>query len=129
MAAASLACGLIPLLPATVAAIILGIGAQRRIRRTGERGAALATAGLTLSLLWLVLTVLVFLVFPNRCARCKRPSAGAVVALVECSLLAAVSPHRPLRALSRFFELYRSSWNPVTKSNRRPSLTMQTDTV
>ena len=63
MAAASLACGIIPLLPATIAAIILGIGAHRRIRRTGERGAGLATAGLTLSLLWLVLTVLVFFVF------------------------------------------------------------------
>ncbi len=63
MAVASFACGLIPLLPATIAAVILGIGAHRRIRRTGGRGAALATAGLALGLLWLALTVLVVFVF------------------------------------------------------------------
>ncbi len=63
MATASLVCGLIPLLPATVAAIILGIGAHRRIRRTGEPGAARATAGLALGLFWLMLTVLVIFVF------------------------------------------------------------------
>lgn len=63
MATASLACGLIPLLPATLAAIILGIGAHRRIRRTGGPGAARATAGLALSLAWLVLTALVLFVF------------------------------------------------------------------
>lgn len=63
MATASLACGLIPLLPATIAAIILGIGAHRRIRRTGGRGAARAAAGLALGLFWLVLTVLVIFVF------------------------------------------------------------------
>lgn len=63
MAAACLVCGLIPLLPATIAAIILGIGAHRRIRRTGDRGAALATAGLALALLWLALTMLAVFVF------------------------------------------------------------------
>ena len=63
MAVASLACGLIPLLPATIAAITLGIGAHRQIRRTGGRGTALATAGLVLGLLWLVLTVIVVVVF------------------------------------------------------------------
>ncbi len=63
MAVASLVCGLIPLLPATIAAIILGIGAHRQIRRTGGRGTALATARLALGLLWLVLTVIVVSVF------------------------------------------------------------------
>lgn len=63
MATASLVCGLIPLLPATIAAVILGIGAHRRIRRTGEPGAARAAAGLALGLFWLVLTVLVVFVF------------------------------------------------------------------
>ncbi len=63
MAVASLVCGLIPLLPATVAAIILGIGAHRQLGRTGERGAGLATAGLALGLFWLVLTVLLVFVF------------------------------------------------------------------
>ena len=55
LAAASLVCGLIPLLPATLAAIILGIVARRQINRTGERGAALATTGLALGGLQIVL--------------------------------------------------------------------------
>ena len=63
LAVASLVCGLIPLLPATLAAIILGIGAHRQLRRTGERGGALATAGLVLGVLWLALTVLFVFVF------------------------------------------------------------------
>ncbi|MDQ2874594.1 MAG: DUF1707 and DUF4190 domain-containing protein [Actinomycetota bacterium] len=62
LAVASLVCGLIPILPATLAAIVLGIGAHRQIRRTGERGAALAVTGVTLAALALVLTVLVFFV-------------------------------------------------------------------
>ena len=62
LAVASLVCGLIPVLPATLAAIILGIKARRQIRRTGERGTALATAGLALGALWVLLTVLVLLV-------------------------------------------------------------------
>ncbi len=63
LAVASLVCGVIPLAPATLAAIILGIGAHRQIRRTGERGGTLATAGLTLGVFWLVLTVLVLVIF------------------------------------------------------------------
>ena len=59
LAIASLACGLIPLLPATLAAIILGIKARRQIRRTGERGTALATTGLALGALWIVLPLIV----------------------------------------------------------------------
>ena len=59
LAVASLVCGLIPLLPAALAAIILGIKARRQIQRTGERGAALATAGLALGALWIVLTLIV----------------------------------------------------------------------
>jgi uncharacterized membrane protein len=58
-AVASLVCGLIPLLPATLAAIILGIAARQQIRRTGERGSALATAGLAMAVLWIVLTLIV----------------------------------------------------------------------
>jgi Domain of unknown function (DUF1707)/Domain of unknown function (DUF4190) len=63
LAVASLVCGLIPLLPATLAAIILGIGAHCQLRRTGERGGALATAGVVLGVLWLVVTVLFVFVF------------------------------------------------------------------
>jgi Domain of unknown function (DUF1707)/Domain of unknown function (DUF4190) len=59
LAIAALVCGLIPLLPATLAAIILGIKARRQIRRTGERGAALATTGLALGALWIALPLIV----------------------------------------------------------------------
>ena len=62
LAVASLVCGLIPGIP-QIAAIILAIEAHRQIRRTGERGAVLATAGLTLSVLGLVLAVLAVFVF------------------------------------------------------------------
>jgi uncharacterized protein DUF1707/uncharacterized protein DUF4190 len=62
LAKASLVCGLIPLLPATLAAIILGIQARRQIQRTGEGGAALATTGLALGVLWIVLTLIVLFV-------------------------------------------------------------------
>jgi Domain of unknown function (DUF1707)/Domain of unknown function (DUF4190) len=62
LATASLVCGLIPLLPATLAAIILGIQARRQIQRTGEGGAALATTGLALGALWIVLTLIVLFV-------------------------------------------------------------------
>lgn len=63
LALASLVCGLIPLLPATLAAIILGIGARRQLRRVGGPGGALATAGLALGVFWLALTVLALAVF------------------------------------------------------------------
>ena len=62
LAVASLVCGLIPGIP-QIAAIILGIEAHRQIRRTGERGAAFATAGLALGVLGILLTVLVVFVF------------------------------------------------------------------
>jgi hypothetical protein len=62
LAIASLVCGLIPLLPATLAAIILGVQARRQIQRTGERGAALATTGLALGALWIVLSLIVLFV-------------------------------------------------------------------
>ena len=44
-----------------IAAIVLGVTALRQIRRTGERGAALAAAGLAIATLGLVLTVLLVL--------------------------------------------------------------------
>ncbi len=59
LAVASVVCGLIPLLPATLAAIILGALARRQIKRTGERGAALATTGLVLGAAWITLTLIV----------------------------------------------------------------------
>ena len=62
LATASLVCGLIPLLPATLAAIILGIQARRQIQRTGEGGAALATTGLALGVLWIVVMLIVLFV-------------------------------------------------------------------
>jgi hypothetical protein len=62
LAIASLVCGLIPLLPATLAAIILGVKARRQIQQTGERGAALAITGLALGALWLVLPLIVLFV-------------------------------------------------------------------
>lgn len=62
LAIASLVCGLIPGLP-QVAAIVLGIEAHRQIRRTAEHGAVLATAGLTLGVLGIVLAVLAIFVF------------------------------------------------------------------
>ena len=62
LAIASLVCGLIPLLPATLAAIILGIQARRQIQRTGDGGGALATTGLALAALWIVLTLIVLFV-------------------------------------------------------------------
>jgi Domain of unknown function (DUF4190)/Domain of unknown function (DUF1707) len=62
LAVASLVCGLIPLLPATLAAIILGVAARRQIRRTGQHGAGLAAAGLALGGLWVLLTVLLVFV-------------------------------------------------------------------
>lgn len=62
LAAASLVCALIPGIP-QVAAIILGIQAHRQIRRSGERGGALATAALAISVLGLLLAVLYITVF------------------------------------------------------------------
>ena len=62
LAVAFLVCGLIPLLPATLAAIILGLAARRQIQHTGERGAALATTGLALGVSAIVLTLFVLLV-------------------------------------------------------------------
>jgi hypothetical protein len=53
-------CSVIPGLP-QLAAIGLGIGALRQIRRTRERGTALAAAGLVIATLGLLLTVLLVL--------------------------------------------------------------------
>lgn len=61
LAVASFACGLIPLLPATLAALVLGLAARRQIKRTGDRGDALATTGIALATLWMALTVVVLI--------------------------------------------------------------------
>jgi hypothetical protein len=61
LAAGSLACGIGQLFfgpLATIPAIVLGHMARREIRRTGEDGAGLATAGLVLGWLGAALTVL-----------------------------------------------------------------------
>ena len=60
LAVAALVCSVIPGLP-QLAAIVLGIEALRQTRRTGQHGAALATAGLALATLGLALAVLLVL--------------------------------------------------------------------
>lgn len=64
LAIAALVCGIVqfafPL--AFIAAIILGHKARQQIRRTGEEGYGLATAGLVLGYFSLVSTLLVLLV-------------------------------------------------------------------
>jgi Domain of unknown function (DUF1707)/Domain of unknown function (DUF4190) len=60
LAVAALACSVIPGLP-QLAAIVLGIGALRQIRRTSERGTALAAAGLVIATLGLLVSVLLVL--------------------------------------------------------------------
>jgi Domain of unknown function (DUF1707)/Domain of unknown function (DUF4190) len=60
LAIAALVCGLIPGLP-QLAAVILGIEALRQIRRSGERGTALAMAGAALGMLGLVVAVILVL--------------------------------------------------------------------
>lgn len=60
LAVAALVCSVLPGLP-QLAAIILGVGALRQTRRTGERGTALAAAGLAIATLALLLTVLLVL--------------------------------------------------------------------
>jgi len=57
LAVAALVCSVIPGLP-QLAAIVLGVGALRQIRRTGERGTALAAAGLAMATVGLTLAVL-----------------------------------------------------------------------
>ena len=53
-------CSVIPGLP-QLAAIGLGIGALRQVRRTSQPGTALAVAGLVIAMLGLLLTVLLVL--------------------------------------------------------------------
>ncbi len=70
LAIAGLVCGVVQFLmpPAFVAAIILGHRARRQIRLTGDRGRAIATAGLILGYLylaWLMVLVLLLVVFMN----------------------------------------------------------------
>jgi hypothetical protein len=60
LAVAALVCSVIPGLP-QLAAIVLGIAALRQVRRTGERGRALAAAGLLIATLGLLLAMLLVL--------------------------------------------------------------------
>jgi hypothetical protein len=60
LAVAALVCSVIPGLP-QLAAIPLSIGALRQVRHTGERGTALAAAGLAIATLGLLLTLLLVL--------------------------------------------------------------------
>jgi hypothetical protein len=62
LAVASLACGVFQIFTwgvGPIAAIILGHLARRQIRRTGQRGAGMALAGLILGYAGLVLTILI----------------------------------------------------------------------
>jgi hypothetical protein len=60
LAVAALVCSVLPGLP-QLAAIVLGIAALRQVRRTGERGTALAAAGLVIATLGLLLAMLLVL--------------------------------------------------------------------
>jgi hypothetical protein len=60
LAVAALVCSVIPGLP-QLAAVALSVGALRQVRRTGERGTALAAAGLAIATLGLLLTLLLVL--------------------------------------------------------------------
>jgi hypothetical protein len=60
LAVAALVCSLIPG-PSGLAALILGIAALRQIRRTGERGKALAVAALAIVALGSLLAVFLVL--------------------------------------------------------------------
>jgi hypothetical protein len=64
LAIAALICGIAEfvMIPAAIAAIILGHMAKRQTRQTGENGRGLATAGLTLGYIGLVLIILSFAV-------------------------------------------------------------------
>jgi len=58
---------------------------------------------------------------PGHRRSCRHGLAGLALAGCQCLLRAAVSPHRPSGPCPDFFESWRSSWSPVTESNRRPS--------
>lgn len=76
LAIAALVCGIIQFAvpPALVAAIVLGHVARRQIRRTGEEGYGLATAGLVLG--YIYLTLAVFGVLLLGCAGTASPQAA-----------------------------------------------------
>jgi hypothetical protein len=78
LAAGSLACGIGQLLfgpLATIPAIVLGHMARREIRRTGEDGAGLATAGLVLGWMGAALIILVSLTMVAAVALLARQGA------------------------------------------------------
>ena len=58
---------------------------------------------------------------PGRPRSCRRGLAGVARWAPSSPLRAAVCPHWPSERGPDFFESYRSSWSPVTESNRRPS--------
>jgi hypothetical protein len=64
-AIASLVCGIggVVVFPVSIAAIVLGHIARREIRQTGEAGSGMATAGLILGYVEIVLGVLLVLAF------------------------------------------------------------------
>ena len=65
MAIAALACGIVGffVFPASIAAVMLGHMARREIGRTGEAGGGMATAGLILGYIGLVIGILLILGF------------------------------------------------------------------
>jgi hypothetical protein len=58
---------------------------------------------------------------PGHPRSCRHGLAGLALAGCQCLLRAAVSPHRASEPCPDFFESWRSSWSPVTESNRRLS--------
>ena len=58
---------------------------------------------------------------PGHPRSCRHGVAGLALAGCLCLLRAAISPHRASEPRPDFFESWRSSWSPVTESNRRPS--------
>ncbi|TVZ00770.1 DUF4190 domain-containing protein [Trebonia kvetii] len=65
MAIAALTCGIggIVVFPASIAAVVLGHIARREIGRTGQAGAGMATAGLMLGYIAMVLWILLIVAF------------------------------------------------------------------
>ena len=80
MAIAALVCGIGQLLvgfPASIAAVILGHMARRRIRETGEQGDGMARAGLILGYIGIVLGVLLVLAIIGGLAGSHGGSTGS----------------------------------------------------
>ena len=61
IAAASLICGMVPMLLG-IPAVILGHAARAQIRKTGDRGDGMAVTGLALGYLWISIWIVILLI-------------------------------------------------------------------